>query len=109
MTSAKKKAGCVEMEPEFTRAVSSRFVCNYLYFYFMLTIAVAALSVVGAGAAAFAVKGSLLTKLFLILPNLLVAALAVLTGLSLYVICERGLRPEESNKGGHSAEGYRSR
>lgn len=97
------------MEPEFTRAVSSRFVCNYLYFYFMLTIAVAALSVIGAGAAAVALKGSLLTKIFVILPNLFVAALAVLTGLSLYVICERGLRPEESsNKGGRAAEGYRN-
>ena len=98
------------MEPEFTRAVSSRFVCNYLYFYFMLTLVVAGLSVIGGVAAAFAVKGTVVTKLFMLLPNLLVATLAVLTGLSLYVICERGLRPEESEtKGGRSAEGYRSR
>lgn len=64
----------------------------------------AALGTIGA---AVAMKGSILTKILVALPNLFVSALAVLTALSLYIICERGLRPEESsNKGGRSAEGF---
>jgi hypothetical protein len=98
------------MEPEFTQAISSRFVCNYLYFYYWLAVVVAGLSVLGTGAAIALTKGPILQKVLVALPNLFVAALAVLTALSLYIICERGLRPEESsNKGGRSAEGYRTR
>ena len=96
------------MEPEFTKAVSSRFVCDYLYFYYWLAVVVAGLSVIGTGAAVVLAKGGILQKILMALPNLFVAALAVLTALSLYIICERGLRPEESsNKGGRSAEGFR--
>ena len=98
------------MEPQFTQAISSRFVCNYLYFYYWLAVVVAGLSVLGTGAAMVLTKGPILQKVLVALPNLFVAALAVLTALSLYIICERGLRPEESsNKGGRSAEGYRTR
>lgn len=95
------------MEPEFTRAVSSRFVCDYLYFYYWLAVVVAVLATIGSIGAAVAMKGSILTKFIVALPNLFVSALAVLTSLSLYIICERGLRPEaSSNKGGRSAEGF---
>jgi hypothetical protein len=95
------------MEPQFTRTISSRFVCDYLYFYFWLVVVVSSLAVVASVGSAVAMKGPLLMKLFMVLPNLLVAALGGLLALSLYVICERGLRPEESsNKGGRSAEGF---
>jgi hypothetical protein len=97
------------MEPEFTRKISSRFVCDYLYFYFWLVVTTMSIAVIAAIGAAVAIKGSILTKFFMVLPNVLVATLASLLALSLYVICERGLRPEESsNKGGRSAEGYRN-
>lgn len=95
------------MEPEFTRAVTSRFVCDYLYFYYWLAVVVAVLASIGTIGAAVAMKGPILTKFLVALPNLFVSALAVLTALSLYIICERGLRPEiSSNKGGRSAEGF---
>lgn len=98
------------MEPAFTQAVSSRFVCNYLYFYYWLVVAVAGLSLLGTVGVVVFAKGPFLQKLLMALPNLFVMALAVLTALSLYIICERGLRPEESsNKGGRSAEGYTGR
>lgn len=97
------------MEPEFTKAVSSRFVCDYLYFYFWLVVVVVGLSVIGTIVGLFA-KGPLLYKILFALPNLFVAALGILTALSLYVICERGLHPEESsNKGGRLAEGFGKR
>ena len=95
------------MEPSFTQAVSSRFVCDYLYFYYWLAVVVAIMAALGTIGAAVAMKGSILTKILVALPNLFVSALAVLTALSLYIICERGLRPEaSSNKGGRSAEGF---
>jgi len=95
------------MEPQFTRTISSRFVCDYLYFYFWLVVVVSSLAVVASIGSAVVMKGSLLVKLLVVLPNLFVAALGGLLALSLYVICERGLRPEESsNKGGRSAEGF---
>lgn len=98
------------MEPSFTQAVSSRFVCDYLYFYYWLAVVVAIMAVIGTVGAAVALKGSILTKILVAMPNLFVSALAVLTALSLYIICERGLRPEAStNKGGRSAEGFAAR
>lgn len=98
------------MEPQFTQAISSRFVCDYLYFYFILVCVLAGLSLVGTVGSFFLMKGGLLQKVLIALPNLFVLALAVLMAMSLYIICERGLRPEESsNKGGRSAEGYRTR
>jgi hypothetical protein len=98
------------MEPQFTQAISSRFVCDYLYFYFILVCVVAGLSLISTVGAVVLAKGSLVTKILFAVPNLLVLALAVLMSMSLYIICERGLRPEESsNKGGRSAEGYTGR
>ena len=95
------------MEPSFTQAVSSRFVCDYLYFYYWLAVVVAVMAALGTIGAAVVMKGSLITKVLVALPNLFVSALAVLTALSLYIICERGLRPEaSSNKGGRAAEGF---
>ncbi len=106
----KKKENLVEMEPQFTQAISSRFVCDYLYFYFILVVVLAGVSLIGTVSAIVLAKGGLLTKILFAVPNLLVMALAVLLAMSLYIICERGLRPEESsNKGGRSAEGYRTR
>lgn len=98
------------MEPQFTQAISSRFVCDYLYFYFILVAVLAGISLIGSVATIVLAKGSLLGKILMALPSLLVSGLAVMLALSLYVICERGLRPEESsNKGGRAAEGYRTR
>jgi hypothetical protein len=95
------------MEPTFTQTISSRFICDYLYFYYWLAVVVAVMAAFGTVGAVIAMKGSLLTKVLVALPNLFVSALAVLTALSLYIICERGLRPEaSSNKGGRSAEGF---
>jgi hypothetical protein len=96
------------MEPEFTRTISSRFVCDYLYFYFWLVVTLSSLAVLASIGSAVAMKGPFLLRLLVVLPNLFVAALGGLLALSLYVICERGLRPEESsNKGGRSAEGFK--
>lgn len=98
------------MEPQFTQAVSSRFVCDYLYFYFILVMVVAGFSLIGIVSTILLAKGGLLNKILFTIPNILILALAILNAMSLYVICERGLRPEESsNKGGRSAEGYRTR
>ena len=95
------------MEPEFTRGITSRFICDYLYFYFWLAVVVSGLSLLGSVGAAIAVKGPLVSKIFIVFPYLIMAALGVLTALSLYVMCERSLHPEDSsNKGGRSAEGY---
>lgn len=95
------------MEPQFTRTISSRFVCDYLYFYFWMVVTLTSLAVIAGIGSAVAMKGSFLVKLLVVLPNLFVAGLGSLLALSLYVICERGLRPEESsNKGGRSAEGF---
>lgn len=98
------------MEPQFTQAVSSRFVCDYLYFYFWFVAVLAGLALVGSGATILFAKGSILQKILMALPSIFVSGLGVMLALSLYIICERGLRPEESsNKGGRSAEGYKSR
>lgn len=98
------------MEPQFTQAISSRMVCDYLYFYYWFAVAIAILA---SGSFVFSLtmmKGPLLLKILAGLPYIFVIALGVLNALSWYVICERGLKPEQaSNTGGRSAEGFRRR
>lgn len=88
----------VEMEPDFTKAVSSRFVCDYLYFYFMWTIVLGLVSVVAGGTLALNMKATVLTKVAVFLPYVFVAGLASLLGLSLYLMCERGLAVMDKEK-----------
>jgi hypothetical protein len=86
------------MEPDFTKAVSSRFVCDYLYFYFMWTIVLGVVSVIAGGTLAVNMKGTVLTKVALFLPYVFVAGLASLLGLSLYLMCERGLATKDKEQ-----------
>lgn len=81
------------MEPEFTRKISSRFICDYLYFYFWLAVVVIALAFAGGVGAAFVIKAPVTTKVLMVLPYLISGTLGILTALSWYIICERGLKP----------------
>jgi len=75
------------------QGVSSRFICDYLYFYYWLVVTVMVLAVFTSVVTAFTIKGPVLVRVLMLLPNLFVGALALLTALSLYLICERGLKP----------------
>jgi hypothetical protein len=88
----------VEMEPDFTKAVSNRFICDYLYFYFMWAIVLGVLSIIAGGTLAFNMKGTVLIKMAVFLPYVFVAGLASLLGLSLYLMCERGLAVMDKEK-----------
>ena len=86
------------MEPEFTRKVSSRFVCDYLYFYFWLAVVVIVLAFAGGVGAAVAIKAPVTAKVLMILPYLISGTLGVLTALSFYIMCERGLKPGKEDE-----------
>jgi hypothetical protein len=80
-------------EPKFMQGISSRFICDYLYVYYWMVVAVMILAVFTSVVTAFTIKGPVLVRVLMLLPNLFVAALAILMALSLYLICERGLKP----------------
>jgi hypothetical protein len=80
------------MEPQFTKQLSNRFVCDYLYAYYWLVVALGILAVSASVATAYTVKGPVLLRFLMVLPNLFVVTLACLFALCLYIICERGLK-----------------
>ena len=86
------------MEPEFTRKISSRFVCDYLYFYFWLAVVTIGLAFAGGVGAAFTLKGPVSTKVLMILPYLISGTLGILMALSFYIMCERGLKPGKEDE-----------
>ena len=75
------------------QGISSRFICDYLYVYYWLVVAVSILAIFTSIITAFTIKGPVLVRVLMLLPNLFVTALAILMALSLYLICERGLKP----------------
>ncbi len=81
------------MEPQFTQKISSRFVCDYLYFYFWLAVVVIGLAFAGAVGAAFVIKAPVTTKVLMVLPYVISGTLGCLSALSFYIMCERGLKP----------------
>jgi ABC-type sugar transport system permease subunit len=80
-------------EPKFMQGISSRFVCDYLFVYYCLVLAIGILAVVTSIVTAFTIKGSVLLRVLMVLPNVFVVALATLFALCLYLMCERGLKP----------------
>jgi hypothetical protein len=86
------------MEAEITKGISSRFVCDWLYIYMWLTLVVGAIYVAMGIGAAVMLKGSVLSKAFLVVPSLLMGVFLGLMGISFYVICERGLKPAEKSQ-----------
>ena len=83
-------------EPGFTQTISSRTVCDYLYFYYWYALVLAALTLFGAVGTILMMKGPLINKLGVGLMYAFVLSLAVLLALSLYIICERGLKPDQN-------------
>ena len=80
-------------EPKFMQGISSRFVCDYLFVYYCLVLSIGILAVVTSLVTAFTVKGPVLLRVLMVLPNVFVVALATLFALCLYLMCERGLKP----------------
>ncbi len=86
------------MEAELTKGISSRFICDWLYIYMWITLVAGALYIAMGLGGAFMLKGSLMTKAFVVLPSLMMGVLLGLMGVSFYVICERGMKPAEKSQ-----------
>ena len=82
----------IEMEPQWTRNISSETVCNFFYFFYVLYAVLAIFAVF-----------SLISVFFMDLPknilvsvsiqSLLVTTLAGVTALFHYLVCARALLP----------------
>jgi len=64
----------------------------------MWAIVLGVLSIIAGGTLAFNMKGTVLIKMAVFLPYVFVAGLASLLGLSLYLMCERGLAVMDKEK-----------
>jgi hypothetical protein len=85
------------MEAELTKGLSSRFVCDWLYFYMWMLLVAAGIYVAMGLGSAYVLKGNFMMKLLVVLPSLVAATFLALTGMSLYILCERGLKPTEKS------------
>lgn len=80
-------------EPNFMKQISSRTVCDYLYIYFWYTIVVGIIAATSGSYLAMSTKGPIFMKFFTVLPYFLIMLMGILLSMSLYLICERGLKP----------------
>lgn len=80
------------MESSLTRGISSRTVCDFLNVYMYFVFILAALQVVNGFTMLNLIKPMYLKVLVLLL-FLGLAAFMVMFGMSLYILCERGLKP----------------
>jgi hypothetical protein len=86
------------MEPEFTKAISNRVVCNFFFIFFVIYAIFTAISVLGLiGMLTFlkVPKGVMIAQSFY---ALLVVALAGTQMLFHYLICDRALQPSTGKK-----------
>jgi hypothetical protein len=82
----------VEMEPEWTKNISSNAVCNFFYFFFVLYSVIAVFVVF-----------TIISLFFMDLPknilittsiqNLLILGISITTALFHYLVCARALLP----------------
>lgn len=86
------------MEAQITKDISSRFICDWLYIYMWLTFVVGAIYLLLGIGGAVIMKGTLVTKALMVLPSFIMAGFLALMGLSFYIICERGLKPEKKSE-----------
>jgi hypothetical protein len=80
-------------EPDFMKQISSRTVCDYLYIYFWYTVVVGIIAATSGSYLAMNTKGTIFMKFFAVLPYFLIMLMGILLSMSLYLICERGLKP----------------
>jgi hypothetical protein len=80
-------------EPDFMKQISSRTVCDYLYIYFWYTVVVGIIAATSGSYLAMSTKGTIFMKFFAVLPYFMLVVLSILLSMSLYLICERGLKP----------------
>lgn len=85
------------MEAEITKGIPSRFICDWMYVYMWFIFVFAALYLALGIGGAVTIKANLATKALMVLPSLIGAAFLALTGMSFYVMCERGIKPQEES------------
>jgi hypothetical protein len=81
------------MEPEWTKKISSGVVCNFYYFFFVFYAVVAVITIVGTIALFSQIKlptGMIIASTF---QSLIVFALAAVSALFHYLVCDRALKP----------------
>jgi hypothetical protein len=90
--SAKKKDTGIEMEPEWTKNISSETICNFFYFFYVVYAVLAIFALVSfASMFLFPLpKGVLLITG---IQGLLMVAIATTTALFHYLVCSRALLP----------------
>lgn len=81
------------MESSLTRGISSRTVCDFLYVYMIFVFIMAALQVVNAFTMVGLIK-SMPLKVLTLLLFLGLGAFMTMFGISLYILCERGIKPQ---------------
>ena len=81
------------MESSLTSGISNSTVCDFLYVYMIFVFLMAALQVVNGFTVVSVIKPMYLKVLILLL-FLGLGAFMVMFGISLYILCERGLKPQ---------------
>ena len=91
----------VEMEPEFTKAIPSRVVCDFYYILFLIRITVGIIVLIFAlYTYSLARKAASIQLWLLFFTQLGAVAIIVLDTLFNYLICERALKPGAEEKKG---------
>lgn len=79
------------MEPEWTKAIPSRLVCDYYYVLFVINAVIAAFAVLALPVMLFTMKMPASMVMLHGFQVVIMAALAIIGSLSLYLLCDRSL------------------
>lgn len=79
------------MEPEWTKAIPSKLVCDYYYVLFVINAVIAAFAIVALPIMLFTMKMPVSMLMLHAFQVIIMAALAIIGSLSLYLLCDRSL------------------
>ena len=91
----KKTATLVEMEPEWTKKISSNAVCTTYYYIFILYAVIAAIALIGTIGILVSFKLPKGLSIGLGFQGLLTAAIATILALFQYLVCTRALLADQ--------------
>ena len=83
------------MEPEWTRSIPSKTICDFFYVFYVVFAVILVISLVGTVLTLFNMKKLGLAGVLLAIQGLVIMALAAAKALFTYLICDRALLSKE--------------
>ena len=96
------------MEPNWTKSIPSKFICDVYYFFFVIYAIIAVLSLVGTVGIVFAAKLPKALAVSVGFQGVIGGSISAVLALYMYLICDRALLSRKEAFAEKKKEGYSS-